>query len=340
MDADGPVLQSDELMAIIAAQTEIAKLGMDLGAMLDLVANRMQRLTQAEGAIVEIAEGDEMVYRAAAGMAEGQLGLRLKRAGSLSGLCIASGEILECRDSETDARVDREACRRVGLRSMLVAPLIYSGSTIGVLKIAAPEPEAFGARDIKVLELMTGLIGAAIYKASDFNELYHRATHDPLTGVSNRALFFDRLRQGLLLAARRSTGLGVVNLDMDGLKPINDRYGHRAGDAAIREVATRLRRVCRQSDTVARLGGDEFGVVLQDITDRAAVEHQARRISAEIDAPFKFEDQALPLGASLGIAVFPEDGVEAPVLVEKADRDMYAAKRARKAAAGAAPPPR
>ena len=335
MSVDGQGLQSDDLMAIIQAQTEIAKLGMDLGAMLDLVANRMQTLTRAQGAIVEIVEDDEMVYRAAAGMAGGQLGLRLKRQGSLSGLCVASGEILECRDSDTDSRVDREACRRVGLRSMLVAPLIYNGTTIGVLKIASPEPEAFAARDVKVLELMTGLIGAAIYKASDFSELYHQATHDPLTGVSNRALFYDRLRQGLLLAARRATGLGLLNLDMDGLKPINDKFGHRAGDAAIREIAGRIRQACRQSDTVARLGGDEFGVVLPDIKDRASVEHQAERIAAEIAMPFQFEDQPLPLGASLGIAVFPEDGTDVAPLIETADQAMYTAKRARKAAAGA-----
>jgi diguanylate cyclase (GGDEF)-like protein len=183
---------------------------------------------------------------------------------------------------------------------------------------------------------MTGLIGAAVYKASDFNDLYHKATHDPLTGVSNRALFYDRLRQGLLLATRRASALGIVNLDMDGLKPINDRFGHRAGDAAIREIASRLRRVCRQSDTVARLGGDEFGVVLPDVKDRASVEQYAGRISAEIDAPLQFEDEMLMLGASLGVAVYPDDGADVPELIDKADRAMYAAKRARKAAAGAA----
>jgi diguanylate cyclase (GGDEF)-like protein len=334
MNVESPSLQSEDLMAIIQAQTEIAKLGMDLGAMLDLVADRMQTLTRAEGAIVEIAEGDEMVYRAAAGMARAQLGLRLKRQGSLSGLCVQGGEILECSDSETDPRVDREACQRVGLRSMLVAPLVYNGTSIGVLKIASPEANAFSARDVKVLELMTGLIGAVVYKASDFNEIYHRATHDPLTGISNRALFYDRLRQGLLLATRRASGLAIVNLDMDGLKPINDQFGHRAGDAALREIATRLRRVCRQSDTVARLGGDEFGVVLPDIQDRASVEHHAERISAEIDAPMPFEGQVLKVGASLGIAVFPDDGADVVELVDKADQAMYVAKRARKAAAG------
>jgi diguanylate cyclase (GGDEF)-like protein len=335
MTVQEPGLHSADLMAIIEAQTEIARLGMDLGAMLSLVVERMQALTRAHGAIVEIAEGEDMVYRAAAGMAGGQLGMRLKRQGSLSGLCVQTGEILECRDSDTDDRVDREACRRVGLRSMLVAPLVYSGTTIGVLKIASPEPNGFAARDKKVLELMTGLIGAAIYKAADANDLYHRATHDPLTGISNRAMFYDRLRQGLALAARRAGQLGIINLDMDGLKPINDNFGHRAGDAAIRELAARLKRVCRDSDTVARLGGDEFGLVLTEVKDRASVEQHAGRISAEIDLPLAFEGATLKLGASLGLAVYPDDGTDAVALVDKADQAMYAAKRVRKEAAGA-----
>ncbi|HVO03824.1 MAG TPA: sensor domain-containing diguanylate cyclase [Candidatus Cybelea sp.] len=330
MDVGGSDLDSGTLLAIIKAQTAIAKLGLDLGAMLSLVADEMQTLTHATGAIVELAEGDEMVYRAAAGMAATQLGLRLKRQGSLSGLCVASGEILQCRDTESDPRVDVEACRKVGIRSMVVAPLAYNKTPFGALKIASREPNAFQARDVRVLELMTDLIGAEIYQASDFNELYHRATHDGLTGISNRALFYDRLRQGLLLTARRSGCLGVLNLDMDDLKPINDQYGHRAGDAAIRETAQRIKRACRESDTVARLGGDEFGVILSEIKDREGAELQAARIAAEIEAPFWFEGHPLPLKASLGIAVYPEDGADANLLMEKADQAMYAVKRARK----------
>ena len=331
MHLDG--LDREDLLAVIEAQTEIAKLGMDLGAMLEFVATRVQALTGAEGAIVELAEADEMVYRAAAGIAKNQLGLRLGRNGSLSGLCLIEAAILECLDSETDPRVDREACRRVGLRSMLVAPLRYDNTSVGVLKIASARAGAFGARDKHLLTLMTDLSGAAIYKASDFKELYERATQDPLTGLGNRALFYDRLRQGLRLAARRKTGLGLITLDMDNLKPTNDRFGHQAGDAAICETARRLRHVCRQVDAVARLGGDEFGVVLLDVPDRISVEQQSKRISAEIDAPFHLGEHVLPLGASLGTAFYSEDGEDAVSLVEKADQAMYAAKRTRKAAA-------
>lgn len=110
------------LLEIIRTQTEIAKAGMDLGNVMALVAERTQQLTNAVGAVVELAEGDDMVYRAASGSAASQLGLRIGREGSLSGLCVRERKILVCDDSETDERVDREACRKVGLRSMIVVP--------------------------------------------------------------------------------------------------------------------------------------------------------------------------------------------------------------------------
>jgi diguanylate cyclase (GGDEF)-like protein len=325
-----PDLPREDLMAIIEAQTELAKLGMDLGAMLDFVASMVQRLTRAQGAIVELAEDGEMVYRAATGMAEAQLGMRLAQKGSLSGLCLASDEILTCSDSETDPRVDLDACRRVGVRSMLVAPLKYHKTPVGVLKIASSAPDAFGPRDAAILALTTDLIGAAIYKASDFGELYRQATHDPLTGAGNRALFYDRIRQGLHAAQRRSTGLGVVMLDMDGLKPINDQFGHQAGDAAIRELAKRLIEACRQVDTVARLGGDEFGVVLTDMLDRPSVEQHAERLSVKIEAPFSFDGRPLPLAASIGTSIYPHDGPDPAVLLAEADKRMYEQKKVRK----------
>ncbi len=320
------------LMEIIRAQTEIAKLGLDLGGVMTFVADRVQELTEASGAIVELAEGSEMVYRAAAGIAKGQLGLRLNRAGSLSGLCIEQGRVLRCDDSESDPRVDREACRRVGLRSMVVAPLNHNDTTVGVLKIAAAAPGFFTDGHVRVLELMSGLIAAAMYHATTYetSELYHRATHDSLTGLANRALFYDRLRQCLALAHRQSAQVGLLNLDMDGLKPINDRYGHRAGDAAIRETAQRIRRISRQSDTVARLGGDEFAIILPDIACRDSALSHAGRIAAEISQPFAFEDRALDLGASIGVATFPLDGTEPDALIEQADRAMYETKRSRK----------
>ncbi|NYZ13623.1 GGDEF domain-containing protein [Azospirillum sp. RWY-5-1] len=335
-------LPPDRLIDVIEAQTEIAKLGPDLGAVMALVAGRVKDLTGAGGAIVELAEGDEMVYRAASGIAQAQLGLRLPRQGSLSGLCVDTGRILHCEDSETDPRVDRDACRRVGLRSMLVVPLRHHDSPVGVLKVAWAAEGAFTDQDVGILELMSELIAASMYQAArvEKDELYHRATHDPLTGLANRALFCDRLRQSIASAERRRGSHGVLILDMDGLKPINDRHGHRAGDAAIRETAGRIRRVLRKADTAARLGGDEFGVVLSDVADRQAVHRSAERIVEEVRQPFRFEDQPLDLHVSVGGALFPEDGVEMDALIEVADRAMYHVKRKRYAMGRVTPPAR
>jgi len=319
-------------MEIIRAQTEIAQLGLDLGNVMAFVSERVQQLTGAGGAIVELAEGDDMVYRAASGIARHQLGLRLRRDNSLSGLCVAQRCVLRCDDSEIDPRADREACRKVGLRSMVVTPLNHGESTIGVLKIAATEPNVFTDAHVRILDLMCGLIAAAMSNSVQYetSELYHKATHDALTGLANRALFYDRLRQSLRLAHRKSTRLAILNLDLDGLKPINDTYGHRAGDAAICETGRRISRISRQSDTVARLGGDEFAVILADIDSRDSAIHQSDRLAAEIRQPFSFGDSPLPLDASIGVAIFPDDGTEMESLIEKADQAMYAVKRTRK----------
>jgi diguanylate cyclase (GGDEF)-like protein len=328
--------RSDRLLEVIKAQTEISSLGPDLGAVMALVVDRARQLTAAAGAVIEMAEGEQMVYRAAAGTTAAQLGLRLQRVGSLSGLCVEQGQPLRCDDSELDPRVDLLACRKVGLRSMIVVPLKHHDTVVGVLKVLSPAPAAFDEADLHLLGLMSGLVAATMYHCARYatDELFHRATHDPLTGLANRALFFDRLRLALAQAQRDDGHIGILNLDMDGLKPINDSIGHRAGDAAIKEVAARITQASRQSDTVARLGGDEFGVILPQVDSRQGVIRQSVRVAELIGRPFNFEQHALSLSASVGLAVFPEDGGEPDALLEKADQSMYAIKRTRQSRSG------
>jgi diguanylate cyclase (GGDEF)-like protein len=326
------VPSSETLLAIVRAQTEIAKLGLDLGGVMSFVTERVQQLTHADGAVVELAEGDEMVYCASSGIAATLLGLRLKRNGSLSGLCVESGEILRCLDSEIDPRVDREACRRVGLRSMIVTLLRHVDTTVGVLKVVGAAPGAFTDDDIRSLELMSELIAAAMFHAAkhETSELYLLATRDALTGLPDRALFYDRLRQAIQLAQRSLEPLGILNLDLNDLKPINDRYGHRAGDAAIKVAADRMNRTARRSDTVARVGGDEFAVILPGIHSKADAERLGMRMVEQVREPFEFEGRALDLDISVGAAVLPDDGVEMTTLIDRADQAMYEAKRIRK----------
>ncbi|MBA5604994.1 GGDEF domain-containing protein [Duganella sp. FT3S] len=325
-------LDTATLLEVIRTHTEIARCGLDLGGVMALVCERAQALTHATGAIVEIAEGEEMVYRAVAGSAGAQLGLRIRMVGSLSGLCVRSRRILLCVDSETDERVDQAACRKVGLRSMAVIPLLHEDVAVGALKVISTEVNAFNERHTAVLELMSELIGAAMFHAAklETNALYHSATHDALTNVANRALYYDRLRHGIALAKRRHERFGVLCIDMDGLKTINDHFGHRAGDAAIRAVAQRITATIRDSDLVARVGGDEFCVILSTVQTAANLEQKKLALCDAIERGFEFEGHRLNLGASIGAALYPDDASHLEQLLEAADQRMYTSKRMRK----------
>ncbi len=154
--------QSDRLRAIIATQTEIAACDLDLLATMNLIAERSQELTCASAAVIEIVEGEEMVYEVTTGDATPYLGMRLDLAGSLSGLCVTEGRLLRSDDTSEDPRVDGEACRRVGAASMICVPLVHRRETVGVLKVYSGLANGFSDDDVETLELLTDLIAAHI----------------------------------------------------------------------------------------------------------------------------------------------------------------------------------
>jgi len=322
----------EQLMQVIRIQTEIAKLGLDLGGVMQFIVEQILSLIEADGAAIELAEKDEMVYRAASGIAKSQLGLRLKMSASLSGLCVTRGEPLSCTDSETDPLVDRLACQKVGLRSMIVIPLKHRGLPAGVLKAMSVQPDRFKRSDVALLEMLSEVVAAAMYFSVkyDNDELFIKATHDGMTGLANRALFMDRLRNAVALADRNGCLSGVLMIDLDGLKEINDTCGHRTGDAIILEFSTRLKKVTRQTDTAARLGGDEFGVVLTQLEDSEGIYSAANRLETEIAPSLHFENKQYQLSASIGCALIPQDGLEPEKIMEVADQRMYLAKQGRK----------
>ncbi|ATG88396.1 sensor domain-containing diguanylate cyclase [Methylomonas koyamae] len=317
----------EKLLEVINLQTEIAQLGLDLGGVMALVAQRTLALLSAEGAAIELAEDGDMVYRACAGITAPHLGLRLKIAQSLSGLAVTGGKTLVCDDAETDARVDIAACRKIGLRSMLVVPLNHKGTIIGVLKAVSVQPHKFSEIEIGLLQLLSEQVAAAMFFATkyDIDDLFYKATHDDLTGLTNRSLFMDRLRA--LLSSRQAQTIGILMIDMDGLKQVNDSFGHRIGDAIIREFSNRLGTSSRISDTVSRLGGDEFGVILHPVDSGDGIAAAVARINSAIEAPFSFENRGYALSASIGSAQFPDDSGDINALLEIADQRMYQAKR-------------
>jgi PAS domain S-box-containing protein len=153
---------AQRLVALLDAQREIAAKNLDYAALLQLILRIMSRLTGAEGASLEVAEGDDMVYEAATGMAQGFMGLRLKISGSLSGLCLTDGELKCSDDTENDPRVDREACRHIGLRSMLLIPLRYDEHSFGVLKLMSSRTAGFGPDAERMLRLMGEFLGVTV----------------------------------------------------------------------------------------------------------------------------------------------------------------------------------
>jgi len=156
--------------------------------------------------------------------------------------------------------------------------------------------------------------------------LAHLAFHDPLTELPNRALFYDRLGQALAQAKRGGERFGLLVLDLDGFKAVNDLHGHEAGDALLVAVGRRLRLSVRESDTVARMGGDEFVVLLRDLRDEAAATAVAGKILAALAGPFALGNGECRVGASIGVCLSPEDGEDMETLLGRADAAMYESK--------------
>ncbi|WP_233081042.1 sensor domain-containing protein [Rheinheimera soli] len=159
-------------------------------------------------------------------------------------------------------------------------------------------------------------------------QLQHIAFYDPLTQLPNRALFEDRLQQSLARARREKGMLALCFVDLDKFKEVNDQYGHAAGDLCLKKVAELLLHSVRETDTVARLGGDEFVIVMDAVTDQAAVLSILQNLFTKLQLPFLFEQHSLQLSASIGIAFFPQHGQDQASLLAAADRAMYKAKHA------------
>ncbi len=183
----------DRLRAVIDIQNEIAATRLDADAVMAIVTRRAAGLTGAEASVLELADGDEMVYRAVHGAAEELLGMRLPVQGSLSGLCVLLDEPLRCDDAETDPRVNADACRRAGVGSMICVPLRHSGQAVGAFKVYSGAPGAFDDDDVEVLGLLSGVAAAHLTHAAE----YTAAAEDVLLEREQKERLeeLDRMRQ-------------------------------------------------------------------------------------------------------------------------------------------------
>ncbi len=178
-------------------------------------------------------------------------------------------------------------------------------------------------------QLLERSIRYAIERKHSERKLARLAHYDPLTNVPNRILFRDRLGRAVERARRGQQTVALFFVDLDGFKQINDTMGHDAGDALIRAVAERLGACVRKSDSVARIGGDEFTLILEEVSTTGDIVNVARKVIEVISRPVPFGSQQLFVGASIGIAVYPEGGEDIDSLLKSADMAMYQAKRLR-----------
>ncbi|MGN6664048.1 MAG: diguanylate cyclase [Solirubrobacterales bacterium] len=309
----------EQLRAIIRTQTEIAASDLDPEAIMQLIADRARELTRASAGVIELAEGEEMVYAVTSGEAAPYLGTRLQMRTSLSGRCVVEGEVLRSDDTAEDPRVDAEACRRVRAASMICVPLAHRGETVGVLKVYSPTVRHFDDGDVETLELLSDLIAAHISHANLFEAESDHSRRDSLTGLPNRRAFEERLPVELSRANRYGHPLVLCLLDLDGFKGVNDRLSHPAGDEVLRQVAEILRRF-RLADDCFRIGGDEFAILMPATTSEEAGV-AAERIARGIRDADLGDGR---LGASFGIAAGSD--LEGEALLAAADAELLRAK--------------
>jgi diguanylate cyclase (GGDEF)-like protein len=221
-----------------------------------------------------------------------------------------------------------EALAQVRTVALDVPIVVLTGRTDEVLAVQAVHE---GAQDYLIkgqvdARLLARSINYAIERKRAEVELAHQAMHDALTGLPNRALFYDRLGQALNRVGRQGTAVAVLFLDLDRFKLINDSLGHGAGDKLLVAVAERLAGVLRAGDTAARFGGDEFVILCEDVSGERQAIAIAERIAAELDAPFVIETDEVFAHTSVGIALATEPGARPEALIRDADAAMYRAK--------------
>ena len=219
-----------------------------------------------------------------------------------------------------------EWLRRYG--AFAAVPVPADGGPRGIVCAVAEAPGTFGPEETRFLTAAASMVSAALHRLDSEARLAYLAQFDPLTGLPNRTLLSDRFSLMIVQARRRSVSLGVLFIDLDDFKLVNDTQGHAAGDELLQEAAKRLRSALRDGDTVARISGDEFAVILADLARADDAALVAQKIIDRLAAPVNIQGQELVVTASIGIATFPADGDNAESLLGAADAAMYRAKQA------------
>jgi diguanylate cyclase (GGDEF)-like protein/PAS domain S-box-containing protein len=311
-----------------------------IGAPLETVLDEFVRLVELQipggSGVIELTGDDGVtLHRATApnvapdfiGALDGaRLGLKMPPCGAAA----KSGKPVIIEDMLSDPLWEshRELVSAHPYRSCWSVPILsHAGSVLGVFTVYLRTKRAPTTEELETCEASSYIAGIAIERMLSEQRIRTMATHDALTGLPNRLLLVDRLKQNLLLAERNGGRVTVAFIDLDGFKLVNDTLGHSAGDFLLKTVSDRMVSCVRAADTVARLGGDEFVILLAEHADKpnspVAILDRIRTAVAE---PISIEGQMFRVTASMGVATSPVDGADAEGLLLNADVAMYEAK--------------
>ena len=237
---------------------------------------------------------------------------------------------MESYKPSSQSKVKRAFSDNYNTKSCIIAPLICQNRVVGVLNLTDKvDGGAFGRSDVAAIELFRQLLGSSIGNVKLFEKSQQLAQTDGLTGMYNHRTFYETLEAELRRSQRHGGALSIIMADIDNLKPINDTYGHRAGDLAIKQVARRLGACIRQIDIASRYGGDEFAIILPNTSLPDAIVVAQRMVEMVKATPMIWEQNEIPLSVSVGVG--QHDPESAPGDVTKAtDQAMYAAKQSGK----------
>lgn len=211
-----------------------------------------------------------------------------------------------------------------------IVPLICQDRVVGVLNLADKiEGEDFDTSDIALIELFSQLVGASIGNVKLFEKIQRQATTDGLTGLVNHRTFYEILEKELWRSRRYGGQISLLMVDVDNLKKINDAFGHRAGDRAIRDISKKIKGCIRQIDTAARYGGDEFAVILLNTSLEGASVVARRMVEAVSNSPTHWNKEQIKLSISIGLSQYDADNSPEDI-TSRSDQALYAAKQAGK----------